>query len=97
MRVRNNTHTVVVRSLFLDSSALKANIIKLPNVSAALPQLLEAIAELQSQGYKLPNYPANPVTEEEKDTASRYAKVRSLLTPRQTTQLSRSTNGTPPI
>ena len=61
------------------SSPLKANIIKLPNVSAALPQLLEAIAELQSQGYKLPNYPANPVTEEEKDTASRYAKVRSLF------------------
>jgi len=53
----------------------EANIIKLPNVSASLPQLLEAIAELQSQGFDIPNYPAKPKTDEEKDIHARYAKV----------------------
>ncbi len=53
----------------------EANIIKLPNISASVPQLLEAIAELQSKGYKLPNFPADPKTEAELDARARYAKV----------------------
>ncbi|MBM3305604.1 MAG: NADP-dependent isocitrate dehydrogenase [Candidatus Aminicenantes bacterium] len=53
----------------------EANTIKLPNISASLPQLQEAIAELQSQGYKLPDYPENPKTEAEKEIQARYAKV----------------------
>ena len=52
-----------------------ANIIKLPNISASVPQLEEAIAELQKQGYKLPNYPAEPKNEEEKAIHAKYAKV----------------------
>jgi len=52
-----------------------ANIIKLPNVSASIPQLQEAIAELQAQGYDIPNYPEEPATDAEKDAYSRYAKV----------------------
>lgn len=53
----------------------EANIIKLPNISASIPQLKEAITELQTQGYALPDYPENAVTDEEKDIKSRYAKV----------------------
>ncbi len=53
----------------------EANIIKLPNVSASIPQLNSAIKELQAQGYKLPNYPANPSNEEEKTIKAKYAKV----------------------
>ncbi len=53
----------------------EANIIKLPNVSASIPQLKAAIKELQSQGYKLPEYPEEPKTEEEKALHARYAKV----------------------
>ena len=53
----------------------EANIIKLPNISASIPQLQEAIAELRSQGYDIPNYPEEPGTDAEKDAASRYAKV----------------------
>ncbi|MDU1064046.1 MAG: NADP-dependent isocitrate dehydrogenase [Cutibacterium avidum] len=52
-----------------------ANIIKLPNISASVPQLKAAIAELQSQGYDLPNFPDKPSTDEEKETAARYAAV----------------------
>jgi len=52
-----------------------ANIIKLPNVSASIPQLVGAIAELQSKGYDVPDFPATPSTAEEKDFAARYAKV----------------------
>ncbi len=52
-----------------------ANIIKLPNVSASVPQLEEAIAELQKQGYALPNYPAEPRSEEEKAINKKYSKV----------------------
>jgi isocitrate dehydrogenase len=61
----------------LGELALKpeANIIKLPNISASIPQLQEAIAELQSQGYKLPDYPEEPKTEAEKELKARYAKV----------------------
>lgn len=53
----------------------EANIIKLPNISASLPQLLAAIKELQEKGYDIPNYPENPTTEDEKDIKARYAKV----------------------
>ncbi|UXP32854.1 NADP-dependent isocitrate dehydrogenase [Reichenbachiella agarivorans] len=53
----------------------EANIIKLPNVSASIPQLQAAIKELQAQGYKLPNYPADPKTAEEKEIKAKYAKV----------------------
>ncbi len=52
-----------------------ANIIKLPNISASVPQLQEAIAELQSQGFEIPNYPEEATTESERDAKSRYAKV----------------------
>lgn len=51
------------------------NIVKLPNISAAIPQLNEAISELQSKGYKIPDFPADPKTDEEKEIRSRYAKV----------------------
>jgi isocitrate dehydrogenase len=54
----------------------EANIIKLPNISASLPQLQETIKELQSQGYKLPDYPENPKDDKEKDIKSRYDKVK---------------------
>ena len=53
----------------------EANIIKLPNISASLPQLNEAIKELQAHGYAVPNYPAEPKTEEEKEIKAAYAKV----------------------
>ena len=54
----------------------EANIIKLPNISASVPQLKAAIAELQSQGYALPAYPDNPTTEAEKAIQQRYDKVK---------------------
>ena len=54
----------------------EANIIKLPNISASLPQLQAAIKELQGQGYKLPEYPENPKDDKEKDIKSRYDKVK---------------------
>ncbi|MGV8915382.1 MAG: NADP-dependent isocitrate dehydrogenase [Kaistella sp.] len=53
----------------------EANIIKLPNVSASAPQLDAAIAELQSHGFAVPNYPSEPNTEEEKALKAKYAKV----------------------
>jgi isocitrate dehydrogenase len=52
-----------------------ANIIKLPNISASVPQLHAAIKELQGQGYKIPNYPEDPANEDEKKIKARYAKV----------------------
>ncbi|WP_055443567.1 NADP-dependent isocitrate dehydrogenase [Lacinutrix himadriensis] len=54
----------------------EANIIKLPNISASLPQLKAAIKELQTKGYGLPNYPDEPETAEEKNIKSRYDKVK---------------------
>jgi len=54
----------------------EANIIKLPNISASIPQLKAAIAELQKKGYALPNYPDEPGTEEEKKIRARYDKVK---------------------
>ncbi len=53
-----------------------ANIIKLPNISASIPQLKAAIAELQGQGFALPDYPDDPSTDEEKDVRARYDKIK---------------------
>ncbi len=54
----------------------EANIIKLPNISASIPQLKAAIKELQSQGYNLPDYPENPASDVEKDAKARYDKIK---------------------
>ncbi|WP_327699078.1 NADP-dependent isocitrate dehydrogenase [Streptomyces sp. NBC_00459] len=54
----------------------EANIIKLPNVSASIPQLKAAVAELQSQGYALPDYPDDPKSDEERDIRARYDKIK---------------------
>ncbi|MDO4895187.1 NADP-dependent isocitrate dehydrogenase [Moraxella sp.] len=54
----------------------EANIIKLPNISASVPQLLAAIKELQAKGYALPDYPTNPQTDEERSIQSRYDKIK---------------------
>ena len=54
----------------------EANIIKLPNISASIPQLIEAIAELQQKGFAIPNYPADPKTPEEKEARTKYDKVK---------------------
>ncbi|MCW8980628.1 MAG: NADP-dependent isocitrate dehydrogenase, partial [Altibacter sp.] len=53
-----------------------ANIIKLPNISASIPQLTEAVTELQSQGYALPDYPEDPKTDEEKKIKATYDKIK---------------------
>lgn len=54
----------------------EANIIKLPNISASVPQLKEAIKELQKQGFQIPDYPENPIDESEKEIQSRYDKIK---------------------
>ncbi|MCT4628688.1 NADP-dependent isocitrate dehydrogenase [Winogradskyella sp.] len=54
----------------------EANIIKLPNISASIPQLTDAIEELQAKGYKLPNYPEDPSNDTEKEIKARYDKVK---------------------
>lgn len=54
----------------------EANIIKLPNISASMPQLKAAIKELQDQGYKLPDYPDAPANDTERDVKARYDKVK---------------------
>ncbi|MBX2843732.1 MAG: NADP-dependent isocitrate dehydrogenase [Flammeovirgaceae bacterium] len=54
----------------------EANIIKLPNISASIPQMNAAIKELQSQGYKLPNYPEEPKNDEEKSIKAKYDKIK---------------------
>ena len=53
-----------------------ANVIKLPNISASVPQLKEAITELKSQGFKIPDFPDNPKTEEEKEMRMRYDRIK---------------------
>jgi isocitrate dehydrogenase len=58
------------------AKAPEANIIKLPNISASIPQLKAAIKELQSQGYKVPDYPEDPKTDAEKDIKLRYDKIK---------------------
>jgi isocitrate dehydrogenase len=54
----------------------EANIVKLPNISASMPQLKAAIKELQAKGYALPDYPEEPKTEEEKTAKSKYDKIK---------------------
>ncbi|WP_223670820.1 NADP-dependent isocitrate dehydrogenase [Kangiella shandongensis] len=54
----------------------EANIIKLPNISASIPQLKATIKELQDKGYALPDYPDNPSTDEERDIRARYDKIK---------------------
>ncbi|WP_328301924.1 NADP-dependent isocitrate dehydrogenase [Streptomyces sp. NBC_00435] len=54
----------------------EANIIKLPNVSASIPQLKAAVAELQAQGYALPDYPDDPKSDEERENRARYDKIK---------------------
>lgn len=54
----------------------EANIIKLPNISASVPQLQDAIEELQAKGFKVPNYPSEAKTDEEKDIKTRYDKIK---------------------
>jgi len=54
----------------------EANIIKLPNISASVPQMKAAVAELQSKGFAVPDYPEDPKTDEERAVADRYAKVK---------------------
>jgi isocitrate dehydrogenase len=54
----------------------EANVIKLPNISASIPQLKAAIAELQARGYALPDYPEDPTTDEEREIQARYDKVK---------------------
>ncbi|MEK9718678.1 MAG: NADP-dependent isocitrate dehydrogenase, partial [Candidatus Puniceispirillum sp.] len=53
-----------------------ANVMKLPNISASIPQLKAAIAELQAQGYALPDYPDAPQNDAERDIAARYDSVK---------------------
>jgi isocitrate dehydrogenase len=54
----------------------EANIIKLPNISASVPQLRAAIAELQSQGFEIPDYPGDPSDDEQRDVRERYDRVK---------------------
>ncbi|MEU6086500.1 NADP-dependent isocitrate dehydrogenase [Streptomyces sp. NPDC047085] len=54
----------------------EANIVKLPNISASIPQLRAAVAELQAKGYALPDYPDDPKTDEEREIRARYDKVK---------------------
>ncbi|MEU6606215.1 NADP-dependent isocitrate dehydrogenase [Streptomyces shenzhenensis] len=58
------------------AKAPEANIVKLPNVSASIPQLRAAIAELQGKGYALPDYPDDPQTDEEREIRARYDKIK---------------------
>jgi isocitrate dehydrogenase len=57
------------------ATSAEANIIKLPNISASVPQLKEAIAELQKHGYKIPNFPEDPKTGADKEIKAKYSKV----------------------
>lgn len=54
----------------------EANIIKLPNISASIPQLKDAIKELQAKGYNIPNYPDSPKTDKEKEAKAKYDKIK---------------------
>jgi isocitrate dehydrogenase len=58
------------------ATTAEANIIKLPNISASLPQLRAAITELQGQGYEIPDYPGEPADDEQRDTLERYDRVK---------------------
>ncbi|MBR1126646.1 NADP-dependent isocitrate dehydrogenase, partial [Bradyrhizobium lablabi] len=63
-----------------------ANIIKLPNISASIPQLKAAVKELQEQGYDLPDYPENPQSDEDRDVRARYDKVKGSAVTSATSQ-----------
>lgn len=65
----------ILEQLGAMARAGKANIIKLPNISASLPQLKECIKELQEKGYKIPDYPEDPQNDKEKEIKARYGKV----------------------
>ncbi|MEO5326636.1 MAG: NADP-dependent isocitrate dehydrogenase [Magnetococcus sp. THC-1_WYH] len=65
-----------LRELGLLVTTPEANVIKLPNISASIPQLKDAIRELQGKGYALPDYPENPKTPEEKTNKAKYDKVK---------------------
>ncbi len=70
---------IVEKSLVMLGELVKnpeANIVKLPNISASLPQLLAAINELKERGFKLPNYPENVESDLEKDVKNRYDKIK---------------------
>src|SRR3984885_6571204 len=54
----------------------EANIIKLPNISASVPQLKAAVVELQAAGYDVPDYPDDPVTDEQRDVRERYDRLK---------------------
>ena len=54
----------------------EANVIKLPNISASVPQLVAAVKELQGQGYDIPDYPEEPATDEEKAIRARYDAIK---------------------
>ena len=58
------------------AKSAEANIIKLPNISASVPQLKAAVAELQAQGFALPDYPDNPSSDEETKVRARYDKIK---------------------
>ncbi|MDO6618121.1 MULTISPECIES: NADP-dependent isocitrate dehydrogenase [unclassified Shewanella] len=62
--------------LGLMANTPEANIIKLPNISASIPQLKACIAELQAKGYDIPNYPDEPSTDAERESQSRYDKIK---------------------
>ncbi|MDO6638393.1 NADP-dependent isocitrate dehydrogenase [Shewanella sp. 5_MG-2023] len=62
--------------LGLMANTPEANIIKLPNISASIPQLKACIAELQAKGYDIPNYPDEPLTDAERESQSRYDKIK---------------------
>ena len=53
-----------------------ANVMKLPNISASIPQIHACIAELQAKGYNVPDYPEEPTTDEERTVKSRYDKIK---------------------
>ena len=72
----------------------EANIIKLPNVSASMPQLKAAIAELQGKGYDLPDYPDNPSGADEADVKARYDKVKGSAARRITAAVFWRSSGT---
>jgi isocitrate dehydrogenase len=54
----------------------EANVIKLPNISASVPQLVAAVKELQAQGYAIPDYPEDPQTDAEKDIRARFDAIK---------------------
>lgn len=71
----NQKQADALAELGLLAKTPEANIIKLPNISASIPQLVAAIEELQSHGFSVPNFPEEPESDQEKEIRSRYAKI----------------------